>query len=118
DNEKIRQDVIIMIESFLKYCNPENFLKDKHFFALSLMWVDKCDEYCKNLLEKLEYITDSKFQKNFRDTMKEIEKQVKVINKLIKKKTDQQIIKDYVCGVIGQLTKILERLKEDLEVIL
>ena len=110
--EFILQDAITTIDRFFKYY--ENFIKDENFFNLSRMWIEQCDKYCKNLREKLKYIADSKFQKNFRNIMKKIEKQVKIINKLIDKKTDEQIIKESVWVAINQLTAILWNLREEL----
>lgn len=114
NRELILQNTIQIIDRFFKFYNPKIFFKDEPFFSLAPMWVKKCDQCCRDLQAKLEYIVELKFQKNFRKIMKEIEKKVKALNDLIDREADGQTIKESAWAVIDQLTASLWNLKEEL----
>lgn len=114
NRELILQNAIQIIDCFFEFYNPKKFLEDEHFFALSPMWVAKCDECRKNLQAKLEYIADSKFRKSFSGKMTIMREKIEAINDLIYEKTDEQIIKESVRVTINQLTEILWNLREKL----
>lgn len=114
DKELILQNAIQIIDRFFKFYNPKIFFKDEPFFALSPMWVAKCNECRKDLQTKLEYIADSKFIRSFSGKMTIMREKIEAINDLIYEKTDEQIIKKSVLVAINQLTAILWNLREEL----